>query len=644
MLQHSSIFLQEFLESSASSNGNNGYPNDDYGHLTTSSFNLLNNQTFYLNGLKLILSNQSILSQFLSSTTLSHANTSSNMTSSSSTTSSSTPILMNNSLSAHFTFATRNLIKSNHSNISLSRVLQSFNVDHSFHKPSLREAKSAENGVKKGSHNFSFSLTHTRTNNEYISHTDYFLYGRLYLPSRRLDGLYIHRLTPTLQSIISLVCVPSPVAPAPLVWAPTTSATIEDTTHRSSTTTSSSATTTSTSTGGSATAMRESEMEFKLQHDTGRWNSEYSYAIGDAMWGMKGLYHFGKNANASAGVPTSSSPPLGSTFGINTSNTRNTTTTTTTTMTPESTRVTITPVTSTTTTPNSIPSTTTFDATSDATESAEESSGLKGRWSAGGEVYFSAQERSAGVSTGVRFSTLPEPPLSSPSASPSQPPTVITATINPIMGHLSTAYAVGITRNSSWCSRFDFNMFSYDADLTIGGAWLQRRRPVVPLDIVEGAEVESETIKQKAFDPFHRNGVEEGENTSRTNGHDDTTVMIRGENEVDDDVIGVVKFRASTNTVRCLFSYNYTFSCSSHSFARNSSTHILPPHHDQDLAIAWEGKLGSFLVSIGLVADLRSPSSSSSSSSTASSSSQRSRGSQPPHFIKSFGIGVQYWG
>lgn len=48
----------------------------------------------------------------------------------------------------------------------------------------------------------------------------------------------------------------------------------------------------------------------------------------------------------------------------------------------------------------------------------------------------------------------------------------------------------------------------------------------------------------------------------------------------------------------------------------------------QDLALLWEGRLGDFLVSLGVVADLRLAGS--------------SGGRVSP--IRSVGIGVQYWG
>lgn len=58
---------------------------------------------------------------------------------------------------------------------------------------------------------------------------------------------------------------------------------------------------------------------------------------------------------------------------------------------------------------------------------------------------------------------------------PPQPPTTITALFNPMMGHISTAYAAKVSRDLSLCSRFDFNVYSYASEWTMGAEWWMRR-------------------------------------------------------------------------------------------------------------------------------------------------------------------------
>ena len=101
------------------------------------------------------------------------------------------------------------------------------------------------------------------------------------------------------------------------------------------------------------------------------------------------------------------------------------------------------------------------------------------------------------VSTGIRFTTLPDAtppsfqvptpsgvlPTSSPShlalprGFPSQPPTTITALFNPMLGHMSSAYTARVSKDLSLSSRFDFNVYSFDSEWTMGAEWWLRRQP-----------------------------------------------------------------------------------------------------------------------------------------------------------------------
>lgn len=83
------------------------------------------------------------------------------------------------------------------------------------------------------------------------------------------------------------------------------------------------------------------------------------------------------------------------------------------------------------------------------------------------------------VSTGIRFTTIPD--ASPPSQQlhdiqhTSQPPTTVTAVLNPILGHISAAYASRVSRDLALCSRFDFNVYSYESEWTMGAEWWIRR-------------------------------------------------------------------------------------------------------------------------------------------------------------------------
>jgi|SRR5579862_7610267 len=119
-----------------------------------------------------------------------------------------------------------------------------------------------------------------------------------------------------------------------------------------------------------------------------------------------------------------------------------------------------------------------------------------GRFSAGAELYYGALNKSGGVSTGIRFATLP---------AHSGIPITMTLTINPLMGNLSTTYAVKAGDSLALCSRFDFNVYSYESDLVIGCELWRRRRKLVPM----ATELPPPEAPEAPRHPFGRGGTAE---------------------------------------------------------------------------------------------------------------------------------------
>ena len=94
----------------------------------------------------------------------------------------------------------------------------------------------------------------------FIFSPEYLMYGRLYLPTGRLDALYSTRLSPTVQAIVAAISEP-----------PSSQSEF----HRNRT-------------GGTSNIM------FNIQHDVGKWCTEYTYSAEDGMCGIKLLHNFGK--------------------------------------------------------------------------------------------------------------------------------------------------------------------------------------------------------------------------------------------------------------------------------------------------------------------------------------------------------------
>jgi len=82
---------------------------------------------------------------------------------------------------------------------------------------------------------------------------------------------------------------------------------------------------------------------------------------------------------------------------------------------------------------------------------------------------------------------------------PSQAPTTVSAIFNPMMGHLSSTYSAGVSRDLSLSSRFDFNVYSYESEWTMGAEWWMRRSPT---QTISGGENPQPPMPAKIMGPF----------------------------------------------------------------------------------------------------------------------------------------------
>lgn len=144
-----------------------------------------------------------------------------------------------------------------------------------------------------------------------------------------------------------------------------------------------------------------------LQNDCGKYSTEYLYSTDSALLGVRGLYNFGYDPRFPNFQPASRPP-------------------------------------------------------------AHPWDHQNGRLSAGAEAYFSPLNKSGGISTGLRFTTLPIH---------TGFPYTMALTINPLMGNLSSTYAVKAGSNLALCSRFDFNVYSYESEVVVGMELWHRKQP-----------------------------------------------------------------------------------------------------------------------------------------------------------------------
>ncbi|EAW17444.1 mitochondrial distribution and morphology protein 10 [Aspergillus fischeri NRRL 181] len=115
--------------------------------------------------------------------------------------------------------------------------------------------------------------------------------------------------------------------------------------------------------------------------------------------------------------------------------------------------------------------------------------------SAGAEAYYSPVSSLIGMSTGLRFSTLPaatEMPSSSSSTSSTTTtsnhgtpistfPYTLTLVLTPLTGSLSTTYSLRASPNLAFSSRFGFNVYSWESEMVAGcELWRKRRKSSPP--------------------------------------------------------------------------------------------------------------------------------------------------------------------
>ncbi|KAI5811032.1 hypothetical protein DFH27DRAFT_531095 [Peziza echinospora] len=192
-----------------------------------------------------------------------------------------------------------------------------------------------------------------------------------------------------------------------------------------------------------------------IQQDVGKWATEYLYSTSEGLIGARGLYNFGYNPQSSLTEDSDTTSPV------------------------EAPRLPI------------------------------------GRLSMGAEVYYGLLNKSGGMSTAIRYTTLPGNP---------GPPLTMTLTISPLMGHLSTTYAIKAGPNAAFCSRLDFNIYSYESDLVVGcELWKKRTEQ----DNTTTTTTTTTVTPSSALLSQGQDMVELNPTTTTTNENDDVTGVFK---------------------------------------------------------------------------------------------------------------------
>jgi distribution and morphology protein 10 len=202
---------------------------------------------------------------------------------------------------------------------------------------------------------------------------------------------------------------------------------------------------------------------------------------------------------------------------------------------------------------------------------------IYGRFSVGGEFYYGTLNKSAGMSVGGRFATLP---------AYTGTPLAATLTINPLMGNISATYAVLGGEHCTLASMMDFNVYSYESEWKVGmELWSKRPQYVghdaqpekgAPEGFVLGAEAETRPTAQlaRADDPSRWKSRSHQAKLEWRLDHSDFENTIKKESEgvPPDEHLGVLKARLD--------------------------------QHGR-IGVLWEGRIKSLIFSLGAGMDLR---------------------------------------
>ncbi|KAJ5120335.1 Protein of unknown function DUF3722 [Penicillium bovifimosum] len=235
--------------------------------------------------------------------------------------------------------------------------------------------------------------------------------------------------------------------------------------------------------------------------------------------------------------------------------------------------------------------------------------------SAGAEAYYSPISSLVGMSTGLRFTTLPAatevPVLSSSSSRSTTPapistfPYTLTLTLTPLTGSLSTTYSLRASPNLAFSSRFGFNVYSWESEM------------------VAGCELWRQTPKFKS-------------------GHDDDLEWARRKMRMQDFGVSLPGSPVSPLLEDPLSPEGTVGSKSDGEIETSDSVIKLRIDQSWNVRLLWEGRVKELLVSAGVGLGPGSFSLSPSISSAASGSAQSGGGGPGTSYWRGVGVSVLY--
>ncbi|ANZ74070.1 BA75_01292T0 [Komagataella pastoris] len=210
--------------------------------------------------------------------------------------------------------------------------------------------------------------------------------------------------------------------------------------------------------------------------------------------------------------------------------------------------------------------------------------------SLGTELWYGAMNMTPGLSTTLRYTSF----------SVTGNPLTFTLACNPILGSVSTTYSIKTNVFTTLCSKFDFNFYSYESDLTIGcDLWRFGNNADVP----DSNPIPLPSKERELFIPLHDHQLVFPE-------QEKTKTISNEPKDYESDLLlkfleiqGIKTARQSVATIN-----NFTQKIKNAPFTSALKLNTSLKNHTANLM--WEGKYNDFLLSTGcsLNLDLKSPS------------------------------------
>lgn len=182
-------------------------------------------------------------------------------------------------------------------------------------------------------------------------------------------------------------------------------------------------------------------------------------------------------------------------------------------------------------------------------------------FSVGTEIWYAALSMSPGLLTSFRYSTR---------STTTGKPLTMTLSCNPIIGQISSTYNVKTSVASTFCSKYDFNFYSYASNLSLGfELYNYSQKPALFKPSIERPSLPTHPVI---------NPIRNTENGFL----------------IDPNIIANTEARADNDGV--MGAFQSMVNASDFSSVLKASTSV----NDQVIKILWEGRVKDFLISTGV--------------------------------------------